>query len=407
MRFGLWTLLAVLVGSLLAQLVLQDRGYVLVDFRGYAVEMSVPGLVLVLVAAYLAVRAVIALAHAPRRFQRALADRRLRRGGNVLTRGLVHMIEGDAARGERLLTQALRDSDAPLVSYLLAARAAQQQGARERRDQWLKLAVDEAPDDAPAVLLTQAELQLEAGETEAAKATVERLAQLRPEHPAALAVRARVLQATNDQPGLVAMLPRLGRARLPAALREAIAARTLRTEFERADFTKERLAELWAQLSGDLRAAPALLGARALALQRLGRGDEAERELRAALKRGWDAALVRAYGEVRGADPTKQLQQAEAWLKSYPEDSGLLLTAAKLCLALELWGKARSYLESSLALAPDTEAYALYGRLLAELGEGERAALAFRSGLGLVSPAALGHDGADATLPVATGARRE
>jgi HemY protein len=404
MRFSLWAVLALLLGSLLAQLLLADRGYVLIDFRGYVVEMSVPGLVLALLALYLAIRAVVTVGDAPRRVGEALVARRLRRGGDALTRGLVHMIEGDAARGERLLTQALRTSDAPLVGYLLAARAAQQQGARERRDQWLKLAADEAPGEAAAVLMTQAELQLDAGETEAAKTTVERLTQLRPDHPAALGLRARLLQATDDTPGLVALLPRLGRARLAPELRKAIAARTLRAESERADFTKERLAELWGQLSGDLRAAPALLATRAVALQRLGRGDEAERELRSALKRNWDVALVRAYGEVRGADPLKQLQQAETWLKSYPEDSGLLLTAARLCMVSELWGKARSYLESSLALAPDPDAYALYGRLLAELGEGDRAAVAFRSGLGLVSPAALEHTAVD-RLPTAQAAR--
>jgi HemY protein len=53
----------------------------------------------------------------------------------------------------------------------------------------------------------------------------------------------------------------------------------------------------------------------------------------------------------------------------------------------ELWGKARSYLESSLAMAPRTDAYALYGRLLALLGEEESATLAFRSGLALVTGA--------------------
>ncbi|MFS8608656.1 MAG: heme biosynthesis protein HemY, partial [Gammaproteobacteria bacterium] len=48
-----------------------------------------------------------------------------------------------------------------------------------------------------------------------------------------------------------------------------------------------------------------------------------------------------------------------------------------------LWGKARSYLESSIAIEPAPEAYALYGTLLDRLGENEQAALAFRSGLAL------------------------
>ena len=91
---------------------------------------------------------------------------------------------------------------------------------------------------------------------------------------------------------------------------------------------------------------------------------------------------------MRATDLAKQLKQAETWLKPYPEDAALLLTAARLSLANELWGKARSYLESSLALLPTADAYALYGQLLTGLGEDERALLAFRSGLQLVSPVA-------------------
>ncbi len=137
-----------------------------------------------------------------------------------------------------------------------------------------------------------------------------------------------------------------------------------------------------------MRASPPLIALRARSLERLGLGQEAERELKAALKKDWHRDLVLAYGEVHGADSAKQLKQAESWLKTYSEDPALLLTAARLCIHGELWGKARSYLESSLALAPAPEAYALYGKLLAKLGDGERAAVAFRSGLALASPTA-------------------
>ena len=58
-------------------------------------------------------------------------------------------------------------------------------------------------------------------------------------------------------------------------------------------------------------------------------------------------------------------------------------------MANELWGKARSYLESSIAIDPAPESYALYGTLLDRLGENERAALAFRSGLALVDGRAM------------------
>jgi len=385
MRIGLWALFAVLLGAFVAHFVLEDRGYVLVNFRGYVVEMSVPGLVLMLVALYLAVRGIVALARLPRSLQTNVAQRRARRGGESVGRGLMHLIEGDFARAERLLT---RSSDAPSAGYLLAARAAQSQGATARRDEWLKLAYDASPESRPAVLLAQAELELDAGDPDAAQATLERLEELKPDHPGAVGLLARVYRARDDAPALAALLPRLGRAHMAASERDALAADALRMELASPDLRDARLDEIWRGLAKDLRASPALIALRARALDRLGRGNEAERELRAALKNDWHRDLVLAYGEVHGADGTKQLKQAEAWLKTYAEDPALLLTAARLCIQGELWGKARSYLESSIALAPAPEAYALYGQLLAKLGDGERAAVAFRSGLALASPTA-------------------
>jgi HemY protein len=158
----------------------------------------------------------------------------------------------------------------------------------------------------------------------------------------------------------------------------------------------------------ELRSSAAVVAERALALERLRCGGDAERELRAALKREWHPALVHSYGQVRGADVAKQLKHAEGWLKAHPDDAALLTAAARLSMANDLPGKARSYLESSLALAPAPDAYALYGRLLTELGEDERASLAFRSGLALVSPAAAEPQALSRTLaPPARDAERK
>ena len=61
MRVGLWGLAAVFLGAFAAHFLLQDRGYVLINFLGYVIEMSVPGLLLALAAAYAGVRVVVAL----------------------------------------------------------------------------------------------------------------------------------------------------------------------------------------------------------------------------------------------------------------------------------------------------------------------------------------------------------
>ncbi len=386
MRFGAAALLAVLLGAFLAHFLLADRGYVLVNFRGYVVEMSVPGLVIVLVSAYVVVRALVAVVESPRRWQAARTQRRLERRDSDLAAGLTQLVEGNWARSERLLTRGLKQADEPLANYLLAAHAAHLQGAVERRDRWLELAQSLSKEGATSAQLTRAQLQLQSGDPAAAIATLKALESL--DQPAAVALLARAYRALDDHSQLLDLLPSLARASLPPAEREQLAKIAIEGELARSDLTAERLTAVWGMLPSELRTSPVVVAEHARALARLGSGDEAERELRAALKRDWHPSLVQSYGQVRGADPAKQLKQAETWLKTHPDDAALLMAAARLAMANELWGKARTYLESSLALVPAPDAYALYGRLLTQLGEDDGALLAFQSGLQLVSPAA-------------------
>jgi HemY protein len=399
MRLGLWGLAALFIGAFGAHFLLQDRGYVLISFRSYVVEMSVPALLLLLVAAYALLRAALRVWGAPRRLGQGFAERRMKRAGERLTRGLIQMTEGEYSRGERLLTQGLKGGDAPLVNYLMAARAAQSQGSVERRNEWLALAFEELPEAESAILLTQAELQFEAGDFNASQASLQRILDTRADHPAGLALLARTYSAQGDAARLFELLPRLGRARLSAPQLEDLACAALRGVLERDDVGVERLDEIWAAAPVAVRDAAGPLALYARALQARGQGERAEKALRKALKRDWRAPLVAAYGEVAAADSLKQLKQAELWLREQPEDATLLLAAARLCMVNELWGKARSYLESSLAVAPTPDAYALYGALLEQLGEREGAAQAYHSGLSLVGgpglqiPALSGPDG--------------
>jgi HemY protein len=385
MRFGVAAVLAVLLGAFAAHFLLADRGYVLINFHELVIEMSVPGLVIVLALAYLAVRALVALARAPRRWRASRDQRQLERRDSDLTAGVAQLVEGNWARSERLLTKGLKHANAPLANYLLAAHAAQRQGAPERRDQWLELARGIGDEAATSAQLTRAQLQLQAGDPAAAVATLQAMNADDAAQPAAVALLARAYRALGSSE-LFALLPRLAHAALAPAEREQLELLAVRGELARPDLTAERLAETWASLPSELRGSPALIAEHARALARLGLGDEAERELRAALKRDWHPALVASYGEVRGADAAKQLKHAEGWLQAHPDDAALLTAAARLSMANELWGKARSYFEASLAVSPSPEAYALYGGLLTQLGEHDGALAAFRAGLALASP---------------------
>jgi HemY protein len=387
MRYGIWALAALVIGAFGAHFLLQERGYVLISFLGYNIEMSVPVLVLALVLLYAAVRLALRIWRAPRQLGEAIAAQRSRRAGARLARGLIHMTEGDFKRGERLLTDGLKGSQARLVNYLMAARAAEAQGSPERRNEWLELARAADPKAEVAILLTQAELQLKAGENRAALATLARIDAQKPGHAGCLALLAETQLALGDRQDLAKILPRLARAKLAPDRLVPLLAQALDAMRHVPEFDRVALNAVWSPLPLGLRRRPRLVRARALLLDKFGRGDEAVRALASGLKRGWNRDLVTTFGEVKGGDSLQQLHRAEAWLKQHAEDAALLKTAARLCMANELWGKARSYLESSIAIEPEPASYALYGELLDRLGESDEAARAYQAGLRMVTPA--------------------
>jgi HemY protein len=385
MKYIIIVVVATLLFAFAAHFLLQDPGYVAIDFRGYLVEMSVPvllGIAVLIVVAIWAIRKIII---APRLIGEAAGRYRAGRAGQKMTRGMIEVAEGNFARGEKMLARAASTSDAPLFNYLQAARAAHLQGNDERRDEWLKLAYEHTPAATNAVLLTQAELQLDRKQYEQALATLRRIEENSRDHSYALGLLGKLYYRLEDWDNLGKLLPRIkAQGRITG---DTIRKWTIRVNREHLDRAQDGDAaqSAWKNVPRNLRSEPALLEAYFAALIRNGKHEQAEKELAAALKKEWRGPLARLFGLVEGPDASKQLKRAEGWLSAHPEDPDLLLAAARLCLRNELWGKARSYLETVISLRPTPEAYQEYGQLLNRLGEGDAAADAFREGLGLVA----------------------
>ncbi len=398
MKFGAIVVVILVLSAIAAHFLLGDPGYVAITFRGYLIEMSVPVLVGLGVLLLIIVWLVRRIIQAPRLIGEAAGRYRSGRAGVKLTRGMIEVAEGNFARGERLLARAASTSDSPLFNYLQAARAAHLQGKDDRRDEWLKLAYEQTPEAANAVLLTQAEFQLDREQYEQALATLRRLEENSKDHSHALALLGRLYFQLEDWANLAQILPRLEKqGRVKQETLDDWAVRVRTENFANAADGDAVLAE-WRSLPKRLRNEITVLEAYYEALMRVGLHDKAEKDLAAALKAEWRAPLVRLYGRVEGPDASKQLKRAEGWLAKRGEDADLLLAAARLCLRTELWGKARSYLETVIALRPSAEVYQEYGRLLTQLGETDAAADAYRDGLGMAARSslrAIPHLGAD------------
>lgn len=386
MKFGVIVVLVLFASAFAAHFLLADPGYVMINFRGYVVEMSVPvliGLTVLLLFALWVIRKVYL---APRRLGEAAGRYRSARSGQKLTRGMIAVAEGDFARGEKMLARAASGSDSPLFNYLQAARAAHLQGHDDRRDEWLRLAYQQTPEAANAVLLTQAEFQLDRDQNEQALATLRRLDENSKDHAHALALLGRLYCKLEDWDSLSELLPRLKKNnQLKPETLEEWQIRVHQEALNRAADSDE-VAEVWKGVARPHRSNTALLEAYYRGLMRSGLHDRVEKELGNVLKSNWRGPLVQLFGLVEATDSSKQLKRAETWLKKHGDDPDLLLAAARLCLRNELWGKARSYLETVISLRPTPDAYQVYGALLNQMGETDAAATAYREGLGMVAP---------------------
>ena len=397
-RILLLTLLALLVlaAGAYALVQIEQPGYVLVAYKSFRYESSLWGTLVLLASLWLllfSLRLLFRLLTASGRVVNPWSRRnRTRRVQLSAEQGLLDLTEGRWERALRHLRRAAEGDAQPLMHYLGAARAAQELGRYEESDSLLEQALRRQPQAELAIALAHAELQVGRGEPAAALETLQVMRERHPRHRQVL----RQLQALYEQQGdwsaLLGLLPELrkNKALSDAALLE-LEQRAWRGRLADAghsglnagEAALQPLTQAWQQLTSAQRHDPQLLLAYAEQLRALGAEPEAEEVLGKALKRQYDARLVALYGELAGADPARQLQTAEGWLKQQPADAELLLALGRLCLRNRLWDKAREYFDASLGLTRSAATCAELARLLAHQGEVARSNELFQEALGL------------------------
>ena len=391
MRLLVYLLLGLIGAVALGLLLVQEPGYVLIGYREWTLETTLSllvfGLLLGFVALYLLLRFFAGLRRAPQRVRQWEQRRKALRARNALNRGLIELAEGNWNGAEKRLLQHAGDSDSPLLNYLAAARAAQKQGAHERRDHYLRLAHQGMPAADIAVGLTQAELQIAHRQMEQALATLTHLRTLAPRHTYVLELLMRLYERVQDWEHLRDLLPELRKRavldndaadRLEIRLHTELLAQATRS----GDI--ELLREAWTRVPRRLLHDADLVLAYASRLHLLGEDEEAEALLRTTLKKAWDDRLVDLYGRLQGDLPA-QLGTAEDWLRERDRNPVLLLALGRLAMHSTLWGKARGYLEASIGRGPTIEAYQLLGMLAEQLNDPALTTECYRQGLWLAT----------------------
>jgi HemY protein len=383
----LWWLISIIGLAVAFVLVAKyNYGYVLLVYPPYRFDLSL-NLFLILVVTgfiltYILVRIAVHALKLPSYVKSFKSERRRAKGRTAMVDALMAFAEERYSKAEKFAEKAIALDEAPGFNTLLAARAAHEMKSYTRRDDYLSRAEKLAPEFPVARLMTQAELLLDERRVQEALSVLKSLRELAPKHTGVLRLELRAQQLVKNWDQVLSVIAQLEKR---DAI-EAIQAQQLKINahlenLKRKGQDVEALKEYW----GKIPSADRLNGKIALTAARyflaLGGTQVARDILEQSLEKNWDPALVEIYGHCYDKDLIKQIERAENWLKSHPKEPALLLALGRLCARQELWGKAQSYLEASLAVEATSEAHVALAQLLQKMNKVDEACKHYQQSL--------------------------
>ncbi len=362
-----------------------DSGFVHIKFMEQAYELTLAkfsiGLVSLLVL-YTVIAFVFLL---PFILKRLNAKRNLKVSLRNLGTASLSMATGDYAKAESLIIQDL-PKGFELAHFYHAAKAADALGKTEQRDHYLRRVSQMANENETlGLMVTRAEMHMNEGDYEAATAILNKLIHKAPKLSKAAELTVCAFEATNDWPSLKAYLPKVKKAKLFTEQQFAEVEARLWTNLLANASDLASLKQLWNEASSSVKANEAILTQYVGLLSAHDASDDAENAVSNQMTSGITPSLSKLYAGLESSDPKAQLLKVESWLSKDPENAYLLLSAGKLSAKQELWGKAKTFLESSLSVLETPSAHGSLAFVLEQSGDESLAKEHYRLGLNLIS----------------------
>ena len=383
-----------LAGGMFAGLLMQeDPGYILISWGKTTIEMSFWVGILLFVATLISFHLLMRLQSSVRHPLKALSlfsgTGREKRALKATVKGLLLLAEGQWRKAERLLKRSAGHSGVPVINYLAAARAAHAQGHHEQSDQLLKEALSSTPEAETAVGLMQIEFQLARGQYEQCLAQLLRLQKKTPRHRWILKTLLKVYQELEDWQGIKALYPQLIKQEILTDAEGHQLMVNLHLSMLRQSLTLsegsplEAIQQIWKELPTALKKEERLTEAYARSLHECQADILLERFITEQLRQRWQEPLVIIYGLLEKGDLRQQMQQVEQWLKKHSDSAALHLTAGRIALRNQLWGKGADFLEESFRLQPLATTAAELSRLYSAMGRTSKSRTYYRHCLDL------------------------
>ena len=363
----LFILLAGLIIAVGAALVLRETGFAVFSYGDTTIEIPLfkfyCGVIAAFILLYFSFRIIGGLFRLPSRMH---TNRQQKHNAEImksLESSMLNFSQFNWTEAMRTATKHIKQSPMRKAQHLFAAHCAHNTGQNDSRNAHVA-SLRKLEDGKSLANTIEAEFCLEDGNPEKALML---LREESTENICNLNTLCHAYIKTNNIEGIEKSLPKLlpHADRAPRILYTVNRSLKWAINYYDANSSDTKLAGLWKIYHKQLRANPALLHAYVHMLIKHGCDTKAEQIIKTELDAKWDETLIQEYGLLNIDNLPQRTKQSEDWLQQHKDSAGLLLTLGRLNKNQKFWGKAKSYLESSLSRKPLVGTYAE----LAELHE--------------------------------------
>ncbi len=390
MKILITAIIALVASVAIALYAKDDPGYIMVNYGNWTMEASLVLVIAAGIVGYIVLYNLTKLLGGTLKSPLTLLAWRGKRkeckARMASAQGMIYLAEGSWAKAEKHLSQNAEAGELPVLNYLGAARAAQKQGAKDRRDHYLKLARQNSPRTSIAVSLTQAELLMSNGQLEEAAASLKLMRQFAPKNDIILKQLAKLYTKMGDWNKLIDILPPLRKNHVLTEFDLNRLEQMAHSELLKCAAHDVNLLNIaWHRTPRRIRKQENVLLEYTHGLISHSAGHQSEELIFQVLNKEWSDELCYLYGIIKGNNLGRQYKNAEKLLRKQQQRTNpvLLLTLGRLALRNDDIEHARRYLEASLHIDPQPETCKELATLLERTGEQDKAIEYYRKGLSM------------------------
>lgn len=340
-----------------------QQGYALLSAGGKTIEMSVTAFVIlmflvlmVLFGLELIIKKILSFSSDTRNW---FSVRKLKRSRRFTNEGILKLMEGDWKQAEKKVTKWAKHHDMPLLCYLIAAQAAQEQGKTEKRERYLSLA-SEQDNSLLAVELTRAKLFAERGDYQHALTALKPLSFEYYQNPVLLKLLKDTYVQLGQWESLLSLLPNLKRGKQLTDAEElqltekSYCGLLSDTAQQRGN---EGLLDRWNDLPKTIRFSEKVRGHLVQLLIARNASNEALELIQEYVKKYPETELYSLLPQLELSDNAPAIELTKKVLAKNDSNANALSALGRLYLEEKRWPEAQTQLEKALSLRSSVSDY--------------------------------------------------